>query len=212
MLTRNGLDRTLRGSAGRGCVRLCPRSPRAASRPSADAAVRSPPRSEPGITALRPLRGSHSTPRHPPIDLSSTHPRIRHPPTEAPEEAGHGNPGSEREPREAGARQRPHRRSSRGDRGPTHPCVSRPPTGAPEGRGMVTPVRSRSRWRRGRDSVHADEAAAETGDPARSPTFAGAPEGATPRLRACTGRTNYTLATDTYTDSAYTIGAIRNLR
>ena len=52
---------------------------------------------------------------------------------------------------------------------------------------MVTPVRSRSRWRRGRDSVHADEAAAETGDPARSPTFAEAPEGATPRLRASTG-------------------------
>ena len=184
MLTRGGLDRPLRGSAERGCVRLCPglRGPRPVhplARLSGSA-----PRSEPGITALRPLRGSHpltspdrqpatdpspTPPRHPPIDLSSTHPRIRHPPTEAPEEAGHGNPGSERQPREAG-------------RDSVHADEVAAETGDSEGRDMVTPVRSDSQGRRGRDSVHAD------GSPTRQPTTDHAPTVRSPLTEAPEGR------------------------
>ena len=45
--------------------------------------------------------------------------------------AGHGNPGSEPQPKEAGARQRPHRRDCRGGRGDQE--ASSMLAGAPEG-------------------------------------------------------------------------------
>ena len=47
---------------------------------------------------------------------------------------------------------------------------------------MVTPVRSGSRGRRGRDSVHTDEAPAETGDRAAAPPHSREPR--RERLRA----------------------------
>ena len=181
MLTRGGLDRALRGSAERGCLRLSPRSPRATSRPSADAAVGSVSRFEPGLTALRPLRGSH-------LPATYDHRREPRPYTRGSPGGCDTAPLQQHRPLPSHRQEflhihasATHRQESRPPRRSLPPTGAsrgrRPLTGAPEGRGMGTPVRSGNRRRRGRDSVHSDEAAAETGDPDALPFTRGSPGG-----------------------------------